>query len=86
MPPRLRLTKWNEILIAISNCQRRCCYCEKLSRKISGSLTYLRDTIKALANNELIEIKPDKKIKWLYLTGKGKKISCALQEIKEEMK
>lgn len=81
----LTLPRWNEILIEIYKTQDRNNYCQKLNRKIRGSLTHLRDMVRLLAKHNFIEINSGNKIKRLILTEKGKIITSALLVIKAEL-
>ena len=81
----LKLPRWNEILIEIYKSQDRNNYCEKINRNIKGSLTYLREVVKLFAENNLIEISSENKIKRLIMTEKGKVITSALMIVKTEL-
>ena len=60
-------------------------YCQKLNIGIRGSLTHLRQVVRLLEANELIEIIPTKKIKRIHLTERGKNVARAILEIKSEI-
>lgn len=85
MAVTLGLPRWNDVLVEIHRCQEKYCYCEKLNRVINGSLTHLREIVKALELKNIIEIKPTKKIRMIKLTEKGKRIISALLQLKEEL-
>jgi predicted transcriptional regulator len=83
---RLHLPKWGDVLIAINKSQCHNRYSEKIIRSLQGSITHLRELIKALHYQDLIRIMPKKKIKYLEITDKGHRILNALQIIKFELK
>jgi len=82
----LKLPRWNEVLVKILRNRNKVCYCERLNRSIQGSRTYLREIIRILANNNLIEIRPTKKIKKLFLTDKGKRVAIHISNLRTELK
>lgn len=82
MSYKLHLPKWGDVLIAINNSPSHYRYSERLIRMVQGSITHLREVIKALQVYGLIEIIPKKKIKFLKLTDKGQKVLDAVQIIK----
>jgi len=73
------------VLVEIHKNKENNRYCEKLNRRIRGSRSYIRETVKLLAKNSLIDIKPLKKIKLLKLTDKGKKITDSIIQIRTEL-
>lgn len=81
----LTLPRWNDVLIAIHNNNVKTSYSERIVRKVKGSLTHLRNVVKVLEQRSLIEIQPIKNFKRLVLTEKGKRVTVALQQIKEEL-
>lgn len=82
----LRLPRWNDVLLEIYKSQERDSYCEKLNRAVKGSRTHLREIVKSLAKSELVEILPDKKIKKLALTEKGRRVSLCIQQMKSDLR
>lgn len=74
------------MLVEIHKQHSRICYSEKLNRSIKGSLTYLREVIKALEDQKLIEIVPESRIKRLVLTDSGLTVSDSVQQIWERLK
>lgn len=86
MAEDLRLPKWNEILIAIYKAQQRKPYAQKLNREIKGSLTHLREVVKALADFQLIEIYEGKKAKQIVLTEKGRQVAEKLISVREYLR
>jgi hypothetical protein len=85
MPHTIRLPKWSDILIEIYRSQESRRYCEKLNRRIRGSMTHLREVVKWLAQNQLITITPTTKVKQLALTEKGVKVAEYIINMKLEM-
>jgi predicted transcriptional regulator len=85
MPHTIRLPKWSDILIEIYRSQENRRYCEKLNRRIRGSMTHLREVVKWLAQNQLITITPTTKVKQLALTEKGVKVAEYIINMKLEM-
>jgi len=83
---RLKLPRWSDVLVEIHKRQPRICYSEKLNKSIKGSLTYLREVIKALENQKLIEIIPTSNIKRIILTDTGVLVSGSIQQILEQLK
>ena len=81
----LTFPRWNEVLVAIYNNNGKTSYCQRINRRVKGSLTHLRNIVKLLEKKSLIEIQSMKKIKRLVLTEKGKRVTVALQQVKEEL-
>lgn len=86
MPEDLRLPRWNDVLIAIYKAQQRKPYCQRLNREIRGSLTHLREIVKALADFQLIEVYQGKKTKHIMLTEKGRQVAENLLQIKDYLR
>ena len=86
MMSTLRMPRWNDVLVEIHKSQEKHRYCEKLNRNIKVSRSHIREIVKLLALNNLIEIIPTNKIKKLELTKKGQKVTIAIQTIKSELK
>lgn len=86
MPEHLRLPRWNDVLIAIYKAQQRKPYCQRLNREIHGSLTHLREIVKTLAEQQLIEVYNGKKTKHIMLTEKGRQVTESLLNIKEHLR
>jgi predicted transcriptional regulator len=85
MPSSIRLQRWNDVLIAISKARNRQCYCERLYKIIQCSRTHMREIVAQLLDENLIEITPSRKIKYLELTDKGKRVIDSLQTINSEL-
>ena len=86
MAEDLRLPRWNDILIAIYKGQQRKPYAQKLNREIRGSLTYLREVVKALNEAQLIEIYHGKKTKHIVLTEKGRQVAEKLLAVRDQLR
>jgi len=39
------MPRWNDVLVEIYNAMEQYRYCQKLTREVKGSLTYLREII-----------------------------------------
>lgn len=85
MPHTIRLPKWSDILIEIYKSQENRRYCQKLNRRIQGSMTHLREVVRWLAQNQLITITPTTKVKQLALTEKGLKVAEYIINMKLEL-
>lgn len=86
MTRRLRIPRWNDILIEIYKNQHRFRYCEKLYKIVNCSKTHMRQIVKQLAKHKLITIVPIRKMKALILTKKGEKLIEPLMLIRSEIK
>ena len=82
MKDKLRLPQWNAVLLAIYRSQESQRYCQRLSRKVRGSLTHLRNIVKRLASHDLVRIVPQQKIKFINLTRKGEQVASSIMRIK----
>ncbi len=82
MIQRLKLPRWNEILIEIYKNSSSNKYSQKLNRKIKGSLSHLRAIMKKLEKKNIIIRTPHKNQKNIELTEKGEKIAIAVLTIK----
>lgn len=82
----LYLPKWQEILFKINNTPENKRYSQKLVRELKMSINHLRAILKRLEQENIIQIFPTKKIKWIVLTGRGKELSNAVSSIKTSMK
>ncbi len=82
MIQRLKLPRWNEILIEIYKNKNNNKYSQKLNRNIKGSLSHLRAIVKKLEKRNIIKVTPNKNQKDLELTEKGEKIAIAVLTIK----
>jgi Mn-dependent DtxR family transcriptional regulator len=80
------MPRWNNVLVGINNSMDQYSYCQRLSRQVKGSLTYLREIVKLLEENDLVEVIPSRKIKRLVLTEKGKKVTVSILNIKSELR
>ena len=85
MKQLLYFPKWLEILVKINNAPPNKRYSQKLVRELKMSINHLRAILKKLEQEEIIEIMPSKKIKWIVLTNKGKELSQAIQSIKSSL-
>ena len=81
----LYFPKWFELLIKINNAPDHKRYSQKLVRELKMSINHLRAILKKLEQEEIIEIMPSKKIKWIVLTEKGRELSQAIMSIKSTM-
>jgi len=85
MPKLLNFPRWNDILVEIKKNNEKNRYCERLNRKIKGSRSYIREVVKKLVKNNLIKIKPTRKIKWLELTDKGSRVTESIIQMRSEL-
>jgi len=85
MADKLRIPRWHEVLLEIYKNGKRPKYCQRIGRKINGSLTYLRNVVDIMAKEGLVKIIPLRKIKRIEITGKGIRIASAILAIKSEL-
>ena len=78
--------RWHDVVVAIMRLERRTCYCQRLIRHTSMSMTHLRETLKRLTRHELIVKTKVKNTDHLCLTEKGKRVCGAIQILREELK
>lgn len=78
----LTLPKWSDVLLGIYKTPESNRYCQKITVKVNSTINHIRAIVKVLEIEGLIEIKPTKKIKLIYLTEKGKEVAIALINIK----
>ena len=71
--------------MAIYRSHERSRYCEKLYHAVASSKSHIREIVRRLALDGLIVILPEKKVKRLVLTKKGRRIAEFLFEIKAEL-
>ncbi|MHA1823539.1 MAG: hypothetical protein ACTSXM_06750 [Promethearchaeota archaeon] len=81
----LTTPRWHEIILELYRNNSKSKYCQKLGRRINGSLTHVRNVVNILESRNLIRIIPLKKIKMIELTDKGKKVAEAIFAIKSEL-
>lgn len=86
MTSDLRLPRWNDVLIAIYKNQDRENYCEKINRRVKGSLTHVREIVKQLDQAGLIETERETKINRLKLTSSGEKVANSIIEIRSNLR
>ena len=84
MNKKLRIPRWQYVLLAIHKAPVHHRYSEKLNRQIKGSRTYLRTVVKRLAKNGLIEIEPMGQKKSLILTEKGLRVATSIMQLRSE--
>jgi predicted transcriptional regulator len=80
------MPRWTDVLLEIYKSPDTKRYCEKLNKRIHGSLTHIRDIVKLLAQYGFITITPEKKINKLELTEKGVIIIESILQIKLELR
>jgi predicted transcriptional regulator len=80
------MPRWTDVLVEIYYAMEQYRYCQKLTREVKGSLTYLREIIKILEKHDLIEVVPTSKIKRIYLTERGKRVTLLILQIRSELK
>lgn len=85
MIQKLRLPRWNDVLLELYKDQQRQNYCEKLNRRVKTSRSHIQAIVKLLEENGLITITPGKKLKRLTLTDRGKEIALAIQQLRLEL-
>ena len=81
----LYLPRWNDVLVEIHNEVHGNRYCQKLIRRVKGSLTHLREVVRLLEKSELVKIVPTKKIKQINLTEKGRRACIHIMNLKSEL-
>lgn len=81
----IRLPRWQAVIIAIFRSRERDRYAERLYRQINTSRSHVREIVKKLANECLIEISSARKMKLLTLTKKGERIAVSLLDLKAEL-
>lgn len=86
MIQELRFPRWNDILVEIYRSQDRGNYCQKLNRRIRGSLTHVRETVRILADEGMVEITSNEKAKKILLTERGRKVAESIMALRSEMK
>lgn len=86
MGKRLRMPKWNHVLLEIHRSREHQRYCERLNRTVKCSMTHLRDVVKHLERHGLIEFKPASKVKHIEITDKGKRVIYCIMQMKSELK
>lgn len=82
----LRMPRWNDVLLEIYNTHPRYRYCQKLNRGVKASANHIRAIVRLLYENNLIEIVPTKKIRFIEITGKGKAIAVLLLKLRTELR
>ena len=82
---RLRLPRWNDVLLAIYQDIKENRYCERLNRNLKASRTHIRQIVKLLAQHNLIEIIETRKIKRLAITERGRRVIVAILQIRSEL-
>ena len=82
----LYLPRWNDVLVEIFNEVNGNRYCQKLNRRVKGSLTHLRGVVRLLEKFGLVKIVPTKKIKQIILTEKGRRACINIMNLKSELK
>ena len=82
MTKLLSLPKWSDVLLGIYKSPESKRYCQKITPNVKSTINHIRKVVKVLAKAELIQIKPTKKIKRIYLTKKGEEVAIALLNIK----
>lgn len=82
MKEKLRLPQWNAVLLAIYRSQEDHRYCQRLNRKVRGSLTHLRNIVNRLARHKLIRVIPGSKINQINLTKKGEQVATSIIRIR----
>ena len=82
---KLRLPRWNDVLVGIYKSPVRWRYSEKLNKIVKASRSHVQTIVKRLASSKLIQISPRGNTKQLILTGKGEKVSEAIMRLRAEM-
>lgn len=82
---KLRLPRWNDVLLEIYKSQHRHSYCERLNRRVRTSRSHIQAIVKLLEQNGLVERESGKKLKRLTLTDRGKEIALAIQQLRLEL-
>jgi len=86
MSSSLYLPVWIDVLVQLYKAPDYKRYCQRMNRDVKTSMTHLRAVVRRLAEKNLVEIVPTKKIKRIIMTDKGKRIAVAVQNIKSELK
>ena len=85
MTEKLRLPRWNDVLVGIYKSPVRWRYSEKLNKIVKASRSHVHAIVKRLAFSKLIHISPRGNTKQLTLTGKGEKVSEAIIRLRAEL-
>lgn len=86
MRSKVFLPKWTELVVALYNTQPEHCYCEKLHRRTGMTVRHLRNLISDLESMNIIQRQCRKKIKYITLTGTGKRLAELLLQIHPELR
>ncbi len=81
----LTMPRWHDVLLEIYKARERDCYCERLNRRVRASLTHVREIVRLLADNGLIEILPGARTKRIALTEKGRRIAASILDLRSEL-
>lgn len=81
----LTLPKWCDVLLVIYKCPENKRYCQKFTSNVNTTINHIREIVKVLEKEKLIQIKPMKKIKQIQITEKGKEVALSIQKIKIEL-
>lgn len=81
----IRLPRWQAVLIAIYGSRERDRYAERLYRRLNTSRSHVREIVKKLAIQSLIEISSARKTKLLTLTKKGERMAVSLMNLNAEL-
>ncbi|MBN4081221.1 hypothetical protein JYT44_02530 [Caldithrix abyssi] len=82
----LRMPRWNDVLVEIYNTHPKYRYCQKLNRGVKASTNHIRAIVELLDENNLIEIFPTKKIRFIKITGKGESVAILLLELRTALR
>lgn len=82
MKERLRFPQWHTVLLAIYRSQESHRYCQRLNRKVRGSLTHLRIIVSRLARHKLVKVVPRRKINLINLTKKGEQVASSIMRLR----
>ena len=84
MVRKIRIPRWQHILLVIYKSPERERYGERLNRIVQGSRTHLRVVLQGLVREGLITMKVRKNKKPVILTEKGERMAIALMELRSE--
>ena len=74
------------MLVEIHRAVERDRYCQRLNRRVRGSLNHLREIVRLLEMYGLIKVMPAGKINRIKLTDKGKRVTTCILKMKSELR
>lgn len=77
---RLFLPRWAEVLLVLSQVEPKDRYYQRLLRHTKVASSYVREVLRVLEDEGLVEVKPSGRIHRLVLTAKGNQLAFHLLE------